>query len=963
MFFATFRSLPGRYQDLNLQNKITLALVAGALLIGATVALPAFLLNRYQLLESTYTLITAKAELEGQRMQLLMTSDLAVAESLAANTVTANALADSAGRENYLAPLLQNQKLLVPRARLILTDYAGRTVASSLPSDATSFLDQTAFARMASSVRPQSYTMRAVPGVGTTLVIMFPVIYRLTGNVEGSIVLALPLDTLLPINQGDDVSALADGEGRVLVGQMPAGTQLQARAALQLPAPIQTLGLSHLLARDRDAALHHLDVMAVVFVLLGVLLVVVVVAVARRAGIWLATPLHEMAAASEEIAATGKPQRLPLRSGGDEFARVTLAFNLMVVRLQKLHAELEQRVEERTLALASSESQLKYVMDATGEGVWDWDLHSGKATHNAQWCKLLGLDVSYLTHSFEAFADLLHPEDRDSVLAAIETSLTEGIPYNHEHRMLCSDGRVIWVLDRGKIVERDPEGHPSRMVGSVMDITDRKSASEQVRERELYLRATLDNLPFLFWLKDAESRFLAVNSEFAKACGRASSDAVVGLTDHDVWPADLARGYQADDLEVIRSGREKAVEEPVETQGERRWIETYKRPVISDDGSVLGTVGFARDITDRRMSEETLRERTAQLDAIFSLSPDGFISFDADRRVKYVNPAFKQMTGFADAELIGVNEAAFTQLLAAQCNPALTFPSLESMRTKIGMKPTRKPLRILVELATPLRRVLDVGLRPSQSGTVSQVLYFRDVTYETEVDQMKSDFLSTAAHELRTPMASILGFSELLLSKDFDAAMRKDLLETIHKQSELMASILNELLDLARIEARRGKDFVLETLSLGELLRQAVLGFSAPAGRSPPLMHVSESSANIRADRNKLQQVIANILSNAYKYSPHGGEVVISQMPPQTREGQLLTGFSVEDAGIGMAPAQLARVFERFFRADTSGKIPGTGLGMSIVKEIVELHQGSVNIASQLGKGSRVEVWLPVSAR
>jgi signal transduction histidine kinase len=103
------------------------------------------------------------------------------------------------------------------------------------------------------------------------------------------------------------------------------------------------------------------------------------------------------------------------------------------------------------------------------------------------------------------------------------------------------------------------------------------------------------------------------------------------------------------------------------------------------------------------------------------------------------------------------------------------------------------------------------------------------------------------------------------------------------------------------------------------------------------------------------------VLSNAYKYSPKGGEVVIHLLPSAFRDGQLMSGFSIEDSGIGMSPEQLARVCERFYRADTSGRIPGTGLGMSIVKEIVELHRGEVNISSKAGNGTTVEVLLPVS--
>jgi PAS domain S-box-containing protein len=949
-----------RFYNLNLQQKITFSLVLGSLFIGATIALPAFLLSRMQLLENANTAIAAIEQLERQRIQLLLVSDLSIAESLAANSVTANALADSIGRETYLVPLLLNQKLQTPGASLTLTDYMGRTAAASQPK-AISFQASPAFAAVMQTSRPIVMVERNPDTAGATLLVILPVIYRLSGNVEGAIVLSVPLSSLLPKATREVASYITDASGQVLSGTPPDGVLLQARGDLKLPAPMNTLGLVHHQVQNPSAVLRNLNIMAAVFFLLGIVLILLVVFAAHRAGLWLATPLHELVVTSETIALTGKPQSLPSRSGGDEFARVSLAFNQMVARLQQLHAELEQSVEERTLALSSSERRLQYVMDATGEGVWDWDVSSGYASHNTQWCTLLGLDNSFLKHSIEVFKRMLHPDDLASAMAAIQLSFDQGVPYNHEHRMLRADGRVIWVLDRGKVVEVDQDGRPTRMVGSIMDITDRILATEQVRVRELYLRATLDNLPFLFWLKDAESHFLSVNSVFAKACGHDDPTELTGLNDLDIWPEELARLYRADDQSVMASRREKSVEEPVETHGELRWIETYKKPVIADDGSLLGTVGFARDVTDRRMAETTLRDRTEQLDAIFSLSPDGFVTFDTDRKIKFVNPAFQAMTGFNANELNGLDEAYFTELLAEHCNPAMSFTPPDTLPANLGEMSSEKSRRRLIELITPKRRVLEVGLRASQSGTVSQILYFRDVTYEAEVDHMKSEFMSTAAHELRTPMASILGFSELLMSRDFDEATRKELLETIHKQSELLVSILNELLDLARIEARRGKDFVLQPLSLSDLLQEANLVFSPPADRDSPKLMANNARISIQADRKKLLQVIANVLSNAYKYSPQGGEVVIRLLPRSLRDGQLMSGFSIEDNGIGMSPEQLARICERFYRADTSGKIPGTGLGMSIVKEIVELHRGTVNITSQVGNGTTVTVWLPVS--
>jgi signal transduction histidine kinase len=351
-----------------------------------------------------------------------------------------------------------------------------------------------------------------------------------------------------------------------------------------------------------------------------------------------------------------------------------------------------------------------------------------------------------------------------------------------------------------------------------------------------------------------------------------------------------------------------------------------------------------------------------QLAEIFALSPDGFVSFDARHRVSYVSPAFLEMTGFVETDLIGLDAPTFSTRLALLCNPQARFPGITALLTmqKVGAGGTadgRAPGgagHLLIELAGASQRVLEVGLRTSAAATVSQILYCRDVTRETEVDRLKSEFLSTAAHELRTPMASIYGFTELLINQPFDEPDRQEMLTTIFKQSELMASIINELLDLARIEARRGKDFDIVRLDLRTLLTEIAGAVKTPPGRAQPDLHLPDTSCPVRADRQKLTQAITNIISNAYKYSPEGDSVTIEVLDTPNR-----IGIRISDHGIGMTPEQLARTCERFYRADASGKIPGTGLGMSIVKEIIDLLGGSVDIVSQFGTGTQVTLWLP----
>lgn len=173
-------------------------------------------------------------------------------------------------------------------------------------------------------------------------------------------------------------------------------------------------------------------------------------------------------------AATGETHyyqsiKKPLRDANGHLQILVIANDITEVRRAQLRAE-------------ESERQLRYVLDATGEGVWDWDILSGKVRHNARWALLLGFDPDKLSNSVEEFSSLLHPEDKVGVQQAIEACLSSGLPYRHEHRMIRPDGVVIWVLDRGNVVERDGQGKPLRMVGSFADITDRKIAENELIE-------------------------------------------------------------------------------------------------------------------------------------------------------------------------------------------------------------------------------------------------------------------------------------------------------------------------------------------------------------------------------------------------------------------------------------------------------------------------------------------------
>ena len=245
----------------------------------------------------------------------------------------------------------------------------------------------------------------------------------------------------------------------------------------------------------------------------------------------------------------------------------------------------------------------------------------------------------------------------------------------------------------------------------------------------------------------------------------------------------------------------------------------------------------------------------------------------------------------------------------------------------------------------------------SHAPAASRLLLVRDITQEAEIDRMKSEFLSTAAHELRTPMSSIHGFTELMLMHDFPPERRATLLAKVHRHSSAMVRILDELLDLARIEARRGARLRVSSRSTWPRWcgRRWATSPSLP-GAAHRQLQAPAQPLWVRADRARLARVLGNLLSNAYKYSPAGGEVVLALAIDADR-----ASLTVRDHGIGLAPEQLVRVLRTLLPGPTpAAAFPGTGLGMSIVQQIVEGHGGTLALASEPGQGTTVSVWLPL---
>ncbi|MDF0605106.1 ATP-binding protein [Neisseriaceae bacterium TC5R-5] len=359
-----------------------------------------------------------------------------------------------------------------------------------------------------------------------------------------------------------------------------------------------------------------------------------------------------------------------------------------------------------------------------------------------------------------------------------------------------------------------------------------------------------------------------------------------------------------------------------------------------------------RDISKRKLAEAQIESLVRELEASRDLSPNGFVAFDCHERLRLINPAMLNILGKSASEATMLTLPDFDFLLSSMSQNSEQYRAIKDL--KDGEFD-------LLNLHYPQKQTLKRFLRIqySDDGVCDgYLIYFRDITQEANLDKMRTQFLSTAAHELRTPTASIVGYSELLSKHEFSEDARSEIVNTIYRQSCNLASLINELLDLARLEARANQDFVYVSKNLSVLVQELLEKWPTPLGRMSPKLLNEIDGMGVVVDQDKFKIAFNNVLSNAYKYSDNQQEVTV-ELLTRIHEGIQQYGVRIHDRGIGIPEHLHGRVFDPFFRVDaSSSRSLGNGLGLSLVKEIMSLLNGQVEIFSRPGKGTQLTLWL-----
>ncbi len=625
-------------------------------------------------------------------------------------------------------------------------------------------------------------------------------------------------------------------------------------------------------------------------------------------------------------------EHLMLRWGSREVRELGRTLNWSSQELARHISETQQRL-----------SRLHAILDTAADAIIGVDAQGRIASANPAAERIFGHEVQALLQ--RPIADVLPGVDAGRLQQTMADGMLIHSTQSRIGRMETDALRHGETAFPVEVLLGEIQGDPEiRYTCIVRDLTDLKLAEEYLT---LYGRV-LDCSPTGVSVSDARrypQPIVHVNPAFTR---------ITGYAPHEILGRDasLLEGplTDRDDLNLLartvqRGGELKITLHNYRKDGSLFHNKLSVSPVRDAQGEITHYINVIEDVSGQVEVKQRLIERTARLNATFDLSPDGFAVFDAQGELLTSNPALRHMLGKVPAWMpLG----RFDDWVRDLCEDPERYPPV-ALAPNDGIKHT-------LVLARPKHMVLERDIRRHLGGSGETFVYFRDVTHQFEVDRMKSEFLATAAHELRTPFASILGFTELMLHRKYSAEQQKDLLQTVHRQGTLLNNLIQELLDLSRIEARQGKDFHIVPTPLATIIHACVSGTAhQELGREVRMEPLPE--LNVMADASKIEQALTNLLSNAFKYSPDRGEVRLSVHEAE-REGQSFAVIRVQDQGIGMTPAQLARAFERFYRADSSGNIPGTGLGLNLVKEIADIHGGLVTLESTPGEGTTASLWL-----
>ncbi|MCK5525038.1 MAG: PAS domain S-box protein [Thiomargarita sp.] len=613
-------------------------------------------------------------------------------------------------------------------------------------------------------------------------------------------------------------------------------------------------------------------------------------------------------------------------------------------------------------ALKESELKWKYALTGSQDGVWDLNVVTNEVFFSSMWKEMLGYTDDEITTDFSEWDKRVHPDDKEQAYIDVNKHLAgETEYYCNEHRLLCKDGTYKWTLARGKIIELTKEGKPLRFIGTQSDITERKQAEEALQKERDKSISILNAIPSGVYIvnKECDMEYInpVIEKEFGPINGRKCYSYFHDRTEICLWCKN----------EKVFSG--ESVRWEWYSFKNDRYYDLFDTPIKNVDGSI-SKFDIFHDITERKKAEIALLEQAVRQKALLDSIP-AFVYFK-DRQLNYLatnktlidmlNINVEDLTGKTDYDFFPKEYADFYRKCDSQVmesgepiyNLEESFINQDGQKryaltTKIPYRDTKGVIVGIVGTSLDIteRKQAEIALRQAKEEADS-------------ANSAKSEFLANMSHEIRTPMNAVIGFSDILASKVTDK-QHKNYLNSIQTAGKSLLTLINDILDLSKIEAGRLEiqyEAVNPQIIFTEL--QQIFSLKMAEKNLDFIMEIDKSlPLALILDETRLRQILLNLIGNAVKFTD-SGYIKLCANKIYRKNSRIDLILAVEDSGIGIPADQQSLIFESFRQQDgqSTRKYGGTGLGLAITKRLVEMMDGEISVSNNPDKGSRFEITL-----
>jgi PAS domain S-box-containing protein len=641
---------------------------------------------------------------------------------------------------------------------------------------------------------------------------------------------------------------------------------------------------------------------------------------------------------------------------------IRLPFAVREALLQKKN-RLEK--EEARQALRENQARLNLALRSAEMGVWHWDIIENKRSFDNQVCHLLGINPAMFNGSEEEFFGAVHPEDRETIKAALAKTIEQNVLYETEYRSVWPDSSVHYINARGRLVRND-KGQPLRINGVVWDITKRKQAEEKLRESEEQFRAMFEVASIGIAQADIRTgQWLRVNHKMCDITGYSSEEMLRMRVSEITHPDDRQHDWE----EFQRVVRGEAPNYHLEKRYIRKdgtivWVNVNMTVIRDSNGQAVRTMATIEDITFSKQVEEELRKLSRAMEQ----SPSSVIITDLQGNIEYVNPKFAEVTGYSPEEVRGKNP----RILKSGETPPEEYRKLWKTITAgdewHGVFHNKKKDGTLFWERVSISSVRDT------SGAITHFLAVKeDITNQKSLeDQYRQSQKMEAvgqlaggvAHDFNNILTAVIGYAHMLKMKLKDDDTLKTYADHILSLSDRAANLTQSLLAFSRKQITNPRPVNLNGIigRINHLLSRII-------GEDIKLQTMLSGPAQIvMADPGQIEQVLMNLATNARDAMREGGLITIETETVDIdqsfidkhgfgKEGQYAV-ISVTDTGIGMDKETREKIFEPFYTTKEVGK--GTGLGLAMVYGIIKQHDGYINVYSEPGKGTTFRIYLPL---